>query len=597
MTKQHPRANQSSHTRDRSVRKRPAHQTKPGQRAHTAGVQLLSYEVGALPLVNRVLDRMHLETILLAHLPKDDPRTELPTVRALLVLIANLLLSREPVYGVGDWATHFPPGLLGLRAKDLPLLHDDRFGRSLDRMFDGIGPALVMAVVRHVVQEFAVSLDELHNDSTTVSFYGAYKDAAEEAQQRGRPTIAITWGHSKARRPDLKQLLYILTITDDGGVPVHFSTASGNVVDDHTHIATWDLLRQLVGHPDFLYVADCKLANSEDMSHIATRGGRFVTVLPRGRTEDLGFRARLHESPSPVIWQDLYKKVDKHGHVVDAFSVCDGDHFHSDGYRLFWYHSTRKAQLDVETRSRKISQAAAELGDLNARLLGPRTRFRERSKVEQAVESILTDHDVSALVSVHIEEREEATFRQATRGRPSKKTKYVKATRSSYKLTWELNLEGLSYAEREDGVFPLVTNDRSLVALEALQAYKRQPLIEKRFSQFKTDFAVAPVYLKNVGRIQGLLAAYFFVLMAQTLLERELRQGMARVGLKSIPLYPESRQCARPTTHRVIELFSPIQRHEVSVEGEEPQIMVTELTDTQKKIIRMLGMDPKTYGY
>ena len=42
---------------------------------------------------------------------------------------------------VGDWAALFPPDLLGLRAEDLPRLHDDRFGRSLDRMFEGVGPS------------------------------------------------------------------------------------------------------------------------------------------------------------------------------------------------------------------------------------------------------------------------------------------------------------------------------------------------------------------------------------------------------------------------------------------------------------------------
>src|SRR5208337_3868527 len=150
--------------------------------------------------------------------------------------------------------------------------------------------------------------------------------------------------------------------------------------------------------------------------------------------------------------------------------------------------------------------------------------------------------------------------------------------RSRYTLTWKLNLEALSEAEREDGVFPLLTNDRKLSATEVLRAYKRQPLLEKRFSQFKTDFAVAPVYLKNVSRIQGLLAAYFFVLLVQTLLERELRQGMARAGEKSLPLYPEDRPCARPTTHRLIEVFSSIQRHEVRVREGETQVMVTKLT-------------------
>ena len=127
------------------------------------------------------------ERILSEHLPKDDPRTELPTVSALLVLFANLLIAREPVYGVGEWAARFPPDLLGLREEDLARLHDDRLGRCLDRMFDGIGPTLILAVVRHVVREFAVGLDELHNDSTTVSFYGAYDERARKASNGAAP--------------------------------------------------------------------------------------------------------------------------------------------------------------------------------------------------------------------------------------------------------------------------------------------------------------------------------------------------------------------------------------------------------------------------
>jgi len=568
----------------------------PGKHAAADGLELRSYAIGALPLLKRLLQRMQLERLLGDHLPKDDPRTELPTVTALLVLITNLLLSREPVYGVGEWVALFPPELLGLGEDDLPRLHDDRFGRSLERMFDGIGPALVLAVVRHVVKEFAVTLDELHNDSTTVSFYGAYDEAGEESERRGRPTLAITWGHSKARRPDLKQLLYTLTVTSDGNVPVDFSTASGNVVDDRTHIATWDLLRELVGHPDFLYVADCKLASSENMSHIATRGGRFVTVLPRGRVEDTAFRQRLHTNPVAVAWTLLYATADHEGEITDELSGCGDDHVHSEGYRLLWYHSLRKALQDGEKRARVIQRATVALGDLRQRLIGPRTRFRERAKVEQAVAKIVVETGVGTWLTIAIEEQEEATFRQATRGRPSEQTKYVKQTQSRYTLTWQLNLEAVTESERDDGVFPLLTNDRKLSATEVLQAYKRQPMIEKRFSQFKTDFAVAPVYLKSVVRIQGIMAAYFFALIAQTLLERELRQGMARADLKSLPLYPEDRACARPTTHRVIDVFSTIQRHEVRVGQEEAQVMVTELTKTQREIIQLLGHDPRTYG-
>ena len=108
---------------------------------------------------------------------------------------------------------------------------------------------------------------------------------------------------------------------------------------------------------------------------------------------------------------------------------------------------------------------------------------------------------------------------------------------------------------------------------------------------------MAPVFLKNVSRIQGLLAAYFFALLVQTLLERELRQAMARAGEKSLPLYPEGRACSRPTTHQLIEVFASIQRHEVRVGDGEPHMMVTKLTKTQRTIVRLLGLDPRTYGW
>jgi transposase len=85
--------------------------------------------------------------------------------------------------------------------------------------------------------------------------------------------MAITWGYNKDHRPDLKQLLYILTVSRDGAIPLYFQVASGNVVDDKTHIATWDLLCRLVGRPNFLYVADCKLASTENKEATPIRHG------------------------------------------------------------------------------------------------------------------------------------------------------------------------------------------------------------------------------------------------------------------------------------------------------------------------------------
>jgi hypothetical protein len=144
-----------------------------GQRTYQAhGKRIVTHCVGALPIINRLFQRMRLQEFLTRHLPAEDDRTKVDTPRVVLLLLRNLLVSREPIYGVAEWARNFGPELFDLWSEDLDHLNDDRVGRCLDRIFQALDTNLIMDVVTHVVREFEVCLDELHNDSTTVSFFG-----------------------------------------------------------------------------------------------------------------------------------------------------------------------------------------------------------------------------------------------------------------------------------------------------------------------------------------------------------------------------------------------------------------------------------------
>src|ERR1019366_1442566 len=271
----------------------------------------------------------------------------------------------------------------------------------------------------HTVREFGVELDQLHNDSTTVTFSGDYESAENERTLRGQLRLAITHGHNKDHRPDLKQLLYILTVTGDDAVPVQFRVQSGNTTDDRSHRATWDFLCKLTGRRDFLYVADCKLATVENMTYIHKNGGRFVSVLPRPRGEDAVFRAKV--ARGEVDWQHLYDRRDEEGKLLDVFSTGPPATETAEGYHLVWYHSARKAELDDQARLNRLERAVARLGELRAKLAAPRTRFE---------------------------------------------------------LEHRIDLAKLDAEARCDGVFSLITNDRALTELEVLLAYKKQPALE-----------------------------------------------------------------------------------------------------------------------
>jgi transposase len=565
-----------------------------GQLARQDGQTLTTHNVGALPMVNRILGQMKLEEFLQEYLPPEDGRTKIPTARVLLVLVRNLLVSRKPLYGVGEWAARQAPDLLGLSPEQVSGLNDDRCGRAADKLFACDQPSLVLALVARAVRVFDVSLDELHNDGTSVSVYGAYEAAAHQRRERGRITPAVTFGHSKDHRPDLKQLIYTLTVTADGAVPVHFRVGSGNLTDDQTHRDTWDLLVELIGRPDFLYVADSKLATADNMGHIARRGGRFLSVLPRTRSEDGQFRGRVLRRE--VTWQVLHEKHDEEGKLVDRYSVCPEAQQTADGYRLVWYHSTRKAELDQLARSRRLERALRALHDLEGRLASPRTRYRDRGRVAEAVEKILRECEAASWIVPRIEAEEEATFRQARRGRPGPNTPFRRHVRQRFSLAWDIDYARMAEERLTDGIFPLVTNDRQLSDRDLLLAYKRQPQVEKRFSQLKSDYEVAPVYLKEVRRIQALLCVHFLAQLVQALLERELRRAMQGERLASLPLYSEERPCRCPTTRKLIDLFEPVQRHTLTVRRQAPTTFVTELTPIQRRILKLLHIPATTYG-
>jgi transposase len=561
---------------------------QPGEAAHSQGHTLQSRRVGALPVVDRLLRRLRIEEFLRKHLPREDRRSRISTATALLLLVRNLLLSREPLYGIGEWAARYDTRWLGLSDDLLDALNDDRAGRALDRLFDADFAALALDVAAHAVREFDVTLDELHNDSTTVTFHGDYEDAAQERFLRGRLRLAIIHGHNKDHRPDLKQLLYVLTVSSDGAVPVHFRVESGNATDDRSHIATWDLLRSLTGRCDFLYVADCKLATAENMAHIHQHGGRFLSVLPRTRNEDSSFRARVVKGQ--VAWRPIHDKRDEDGNLLDQFSISEPAGQSSEGYRLIWYHSRRKAELDAESRLSRLKRAVERLTELRQKLGSPRTRYRLRAKVTEAVEAILQEYNVANWITVEVTEQNREKFRQEKRGRPGKETRYVKEESTRFDLTHRVDLDRITEDAQCDGIFPLITNERTLSELQLLMAYKHQPSIERRFEQMKTDFLVAPVYLKETSRIQALLCLYFFVLLTEALLERELRRAMKAQEIESLPLYPEKRPSRRPTARKVIDLFEDVQGHTLTVNNAPPVEFTTDLTRLQRRILRLLGM-------
>ena len=549
--------------------------------------------LGPLPLINHFIARMGLDGALARHVPSDQ-RCVVPHARALGVLLRSIIVEREPIYRQQETVNGFAAGMFGITAEEMEHLGDDRIGRALDRLFDADRSALLTDVVLAVGQTFALKFDEFHNDSTTVSFCGAYRSAWGR-EIRGRSAPAITYGHSKAHRPDLKQLLFILTMAADGNIPVAFRCSDGNTSDSRTHIETWNTLRAVAGRADFLYVADSKLCSRENMDHIDRAGGRFVTVLPRNRLEDEQFRKWIQTNTPDwaLVWNRPHPRYADGPR--DRWLVFPAPLPSAEGWTVVWVWSTLLTLRQEARRQRNVAAASDELADLRERLVGPRTRLRRAADIDFQVKTILEKHHVARYMKVERTVREDHIYKQARRGRPGPSTIYRKITKRRFDIEWTIDQHAIAYDHKSDGMYPLITNDRNLSPAQVLEAHKGQPMIEKRFEQIKTVHEIAPVLLKNEARIEALFTLYFLALLVQAIIERELRLAMKRENIAELPLYPEQRDCTRPTTEQILRLYSLAERHQLVRDGNVIEIFDVQFTELQRQVLALLGVSEDAF--
>jgi transposase len=554
---------------------------------------LESLEVGAVPVVRRFLERLQFEPLLAHHLPPATRRPEdIPTAVTLGILVTNLLLARRPLYALADWLARRVPEHFGLEPEQVGLLQDDRLGRALDRLYHADRATMLTALVIHTVRQFRIKLGQMHNDTTTVTFSGAYRNQSPAAEPDRPPRI--TFGYNKDHRPDLKQLVYSITVSADGAVPVHCKTYDGNQTDDQVHVETWSFLRELVGHADFLYVADSKLCTRENMSHIAGRHGRFLTVLPGSRREDGWFRGYLqaHE----LAWREVRREPNprRQSDPDVVYDAVESPQRSQEGYRVLWYRSSQKRDEDRAQRQARLTRARAWLEGLQA---PGRRPFRSYAKAYQAGQAVLEREQACRWLRVRVQAEVQEEYRQTRPGRPGPDTEYRRVEVLTYRVHFDEDGAAVTADALCDGLFPLVTNDKELSLEEALAKYKYQPFVEKRHEQLKSVFGVAPVWLKSPRRVASLLWLYFVVELVQALVEREVRQQMRTRGLRRLNLYPEGRGSAAPTAGLVFSVLEGHRRHRLlGASGESLRTFYDELPEAAAQVLELLGVEGAAYG-
>ena len=546
---------------------------------------LKRFSISGIPLIKSVSDVLNLKHIFSKYIPSYG-NEKVPVIDSLMLLIWNITLGRQPLYELSEWIKGIDPKCHGLDEQSVNSLNDDRFGRALDKLYLCDRATLMTDVVLKMIKCINLDMSRIHNDSTTVKAYGKIGGVTKNG-------LKMAHGISKDHRPDLVHLVFSLTISSDGAVPVHYKTYPGNRTDDTTHIETWNAVRSIAGSSDFTYVADCKVCTSKQLSYIVANGGRVITVMPETWKETKIFKDELiiKKIAKKMI---LKKQMPEDSLEFEYFSVFSGSYATlNKGYTIYWYYSSQKRKIDRLHRDKRVKKADEALLDISLKL--NKRKLITLEQISQEIDALLNKYKVNAFFNITVCEKKEETKIQIGRGRPGPETKYESISKTSYSLVWEIDENRLSAEGNVDGIFPLLSTDKSFSAKEVLLAYKYQPRLEKRFNQFKSVHEAAPLLFKNIERIEAIMFLFFMALLIQGVIERKVRMSMKEKDIKFLPIYPEYRKAFYPTTSKIFYNFDQIFSYKIIESGKVIKEFKDPLSLTQKMILNLLGIDENQY--
>jgi transposase len=336
----------------------------------------------------------------------------------------------------------------------------------------------------------------LHHLYRTLDILAAHKESIEESLYwRGRdllsePTDIVLYdlttlrfestketetlrrfGFSKEMRTDCTQVVFGLLLNTEG-IPLGFEVYPGNTFEGKTLSGIVDKMRKKFRVRRMIFVADRGLFSAKNLDALREDGGEFIVG------HKLGSLKALRQ-------QELYDLTKFRWLIPDEIATFETRTDAGDRLIVTW--SRVRAERDAKTRMDIIKKIERKL-----------------SKKNTSSKTFISNHNYQ---------------------------KFVTGLDSGEPM---LNVAAIEAAAKKDGFFGIVTNVKTLSAVEIVMNYKELWKIEDAFGEIKGMLKTRPIFHWTDKRITGHLVACFLAYLCEAHVTRLLREK--DIPLKSVAI-------------------------------------------------------------
>jgi transposase len=517
-----------------------------------------------LGLIASVIKDLGLMSMIDRHLVPDDQEVITPGEAVAGMILNGLGFAHRPLSLTPQFFANKPLDLLFRKGIEAEMFNRFKLGRTLDEVYAYGCDLLFEELARAICVHEGIDLRFNHLDTTSFALTGEY------IPDRDEHAIRITHGYSKDHRPDLKQAVLELLVSQDGGVPFVSKSWDGNTSDTQVFQERAEaLLSAFKDTPSPRYlVADAKLYCEDNAAHLAQLG--FITRMP----------ATL-KVVSQVIRQALQQDTWESFDADTRYQPLELCHY---GMAQRWLVvSSRAARERAEAtlnnaKQREYEAITKQLFHLQAQ------RFCAPEAAQEALAALVKRWQYHRVESSHLTEHK----RYAGKGRPTLCTP-LKAIEWQIQAHIHADDETIEQDKQAKACYVLGTNIAAskLSHAAVIAAYKGQAQVEGGFRFLKDPlFFVSSLFVKKPNRIEGLLMVMTLALLVYSVTQRRLRKQLAKHH-ETVP-NQINQPTPAPTLRWIFQLLDGIHRVRLTVQGQRHDL-IEGLNDVQIKILRLFG--------
>ena len=542
--------------------------------------------VDHLPIVSAYCDKIDLINTINNLVP-----TEMDMEPGVVVqgMVLDTLSGRSPLYRLTEFFKQQDIELL-LNGRDIPVqaFNDTTVGRALDAVYNAGSMKIFSTVANKAVKLFSCQMKYLHFDTTSVNVWGDYTLYNDKKKSK---MLTITHGHSKDKRPDLKQFL-IKTLCVERNVPIIGGCEDGNASDKtvNNKILT-SISKNMAKHGlspgAYIYIADSAMVTKDNLTSMGDN--LFITRLPFNYNE---CDRVVRQAAKKDIWEEVgviaYTKPTKNRPVA-SYKVAEGDvTLYDKKYRAIVVHSSshdKRRQKRIDRELKKEQEALQKILKKETQIC-----YYCRKDAEIAIERLKKTASQYYQIETKIVEK-----KKYGRGRPSP-NKPRKISGYSYEIIAEIKEMPMAVEKirKEAGCFVLLTNigqkgEMAHTGEEVLRAYKDQHGVERNFSFLKDPLIVNDLFLKKPYRIEALGMVLLISLLLWSLIERSMRQYVEQTG-DTLTGW-DNKQTDKPTSFMMSTKFYGV----LVTKIDNHRIISGDLSPLQKKYLVALNLTPTIF--